>query len=113
MPHDDARFPAHAIAEIDAAKGKDKKALIDWWESWASVGDAKQTERAAFAKVVATQTAFAECRAALIARSQGTSLPPDACDCGKHYQQALKAQREREEAVVGIDRAITKHKAGG
>lgn len=113
MPtHDDARFPAHAIAEIDAAKGKEKAALVRWWESWADIGDAKKTERAAFAEVVDTQLAYANCRAKLQAKHPGVSLPPGACDCGKHATAMSKAQRERVKAVTAIDRAITKHKAG-
>lgn len=110
---DEARFPAHAIAEIEAAKGKDKAALLQWWESWASIGDAKRAERKAFQAVVDAQLAFAECRAKLRANHPGKSLPPEACDCGKHFRPAVKAQQEREKALTAIDRAVTKHKAGG
>ena len=114
MPtHVDARLPAHAIAEIDKAKGKQKAALVRWWESWADVGDAKQAERAAFAEVVDTQVGYAECRARLVARHPGQSQPPGACDCGKHAAAMSKAQRERVKAVTAIERAIVKHKAGG
>ena len=113
MPtHEDARFPAHAIDEINAAKGKEKAALVRWWESWADVGSAKQTEREAFAEVVATQLAYAECRAKLQSKQPGKGLPPGACACGKHATAVSKAQRERVKAVTVIERAIVKHKAG-
>lgn len=113
MPtHKDPRLPAHAIAEIDAAKGKDKKGLIAWWESWAAVGDAKAAERAAFAEVVEQQVEFAACRGRLQAKHPGKSLPPDACDCGKHATALSRAQRERVKAVTTIERSIVKHKAG-
>lgn len=113
MPtHNDDRLPAHAIEEIDAAKGKEKAALIAWWESWAAVGDAKQVERAAFAQVVAEQEGYAECRAKLQAKRPAQSLPPGACDCGKHATLLSKAQRDRVKAVTAVERAIVKHKAG-
>lgn len=106
-------LPAHAVAEIAAAKGAEKAALEKWWGSWAAVGDAKTAEREAFAEVVAAQLAFAKCRAVLKAKNPGRSLPPEACGCGKHYQPAVKAQKAREKALTGIDRAVKTHKAGG
>lgn len=112
MPtHKDARLPAHAIAEINEAKGKEKAAQIAWWESWASVGDAKAAERQAFAEVVESQLAFAACRSVLQAKHPGQSLSPSACDCDKHYSPALKAQQARVKAVTEVERSILKHKA--
>lgn len=113
MPtHKDARLPAHAIDEINAAKGKEKAAQIVWWESWASVGDAKAAERQAFAEVVEAQVAFAACRGVLQAKNPGQALPPDACDCGRHAAAVSKTQRDRVKAVTAIERSIVKHKAG-
>ena len=106
-------LPEHATAEIEAAKGKQKAELKKLWAAWAAVGDAKTAEREAFAEVVASQLAFATCRAALKAKNPGKSLPPGACDCGKHYQPAVKAQKTREKALVSVERAITSYKAGG
>lgn len=114
MPkHDDARLPAHAIAEINEATGKRRAELVGFWEGWANVGDAKTAEREAFAEVVATQLAYAECRAGARRQLGQGPPPPGECACGKHAAPAVKAQREREKALAGVDRAISKHKAGG
>lgn len=110
---DETRLPQHAIEEIEAAKGKERAALAKWWESWASVGDAKTAEREAFAAVVDAQMEYATCRAVLQAKTPGRSLPPGACDCGRHHAAVVKTQKEREKAKTAIDRATRTFKAGG
>lgn len=89
-------LPAHAVAEINAAKGRRKKELERWWGSWAAVGDAKDRHRAAI-----------DALDVLVAPLAGKKIT------GPTVARIRKAERDIEEAAVLVDAAIAHHKAGG
>ena len=108
---DDRQLPAHAVAEIEAAKGKERKALEAWWENWAQVGDAKAAFRDAVMTMVAAEQAFAVCRQDL-ARLEQRPLGPRECLCGKHAGVIDAAVTDREAARLAIADAELAFKEG-
>lgn len=98
-------LPAHAIAEIEAVKGKDRKQLEQWWMAWAQVGTAKAAFREAVLDLVAAERAFALCRGEL-ARLEQRTLAPRECLCGKHAVAIDEAVARREATRAAVDPAI-------
>ena len=109
MPKTDERLPAHAIAEINAAKGKTRHELERFWAAWADVGDAKSCFRQAVLALVDAEYAFAGCRAEL-ARLEQRPVGPRECLCGKHAAAIDRAYAEREAARSAVDDAIAAFK---
>lgn len=106
------RLPEHAVAEISEAKGARKAELAQFWDRWLAVGEAKTTERAAFAALVEAQQALAECHLNAVRRKPGMTLAADECGCGKHAKPVVASLKERERAKAAIPRAEQAFKGG-
>lgn len=101
------RLPKHARDEIKKNPNQER-----FWQRWADVGAAKETERKAFAGLVDAQQDYADCRLKAQRKDPTRSLGPNECGCGRHAAPLLAAFEASQQARAAIPPTVAAFKEG-